>query len=65
MGTMDPVDYVKFVEIVSRDHETHQKKALELIRSIQDHFLMSLVQKFSGFRFSCVVLVILVLSVRA
>ena len=53
MGTMDPVGYVKFVEIVSRDHETHKKKALELIRPIQDHFLMSWVQKFSGFRFRC------------
>ena len=51
MGTMDPVCYVKFVEIVSRDHETPKKKVLELIRPIQDHFLMTWVQKFSGFRF--------------
>ena len=44
-GPMDPVGYVKFVEIISRDHETYKKKSLELIRPIQDHFPMSWVQK--------------------
>ena len=44
MVTMYPIDLLKFVEIMSRHHETHKKKALKLKRPIQDHFSVSLVQ---------------------
>ena len=53
MVTIDSVASVKFVEIISRHHETHKKKALKLIGPIQDHFLMSWVQKICGFGFRC------------
>ena len=44
MVTMYPIDLLKFVEIMSIHHETHKKKALKLIRPMQDHFSVSLVQ---------------------
>ena len=53
MVTMDPVGSVKFVEIMSRHHETYKKKALKLIKPIQYHFPVSLVQKIRGFGFRC------------
>ena len=53
MVTKNSIGSVKFVEIMSRHHETRKKKTLKLIRPIQDHFLVSWVQKFSVFGFRC------------
>ena len=53
MVKMDSVGSVKFVEIMSRHHETYKKKALKLIKPIQDHLPVSWVQKICGFGFRC------------
>ena len=49
-GNLDPVGSVMFVEIISEVYETHEK-TLKLISPIQDHFLMSWLNKICGFKF--------------